>query len=87
MINAVYTVTDRVSRIQKTLLILPCAIPAITARIISAPNTVMIVPAIVVVTEVSLATPYRLTIGYATKVWDAYILANKIEVVQLKCRV
>ena len=50
-------VIDIKRRIQNISLISPCCIPAITARMISAPNTVMIVPAMVVVTDVARDMP------------------------------
>ena len=48
--------------------------------------TVMTVPPIVMFTLLCRARPYLLTMGYATRVWDAYMLASRMEDVREKSR-
>ena len=62
-INKLYATMERMRRTQNHSLIVPVCIPTMTASMMSAPNTVMIVPAMVMVTAGRLPTPYRSTIG------------------------
>lgn len=83
MINPPRKTTLTTSHTQNSPPDSPLNIPPTTARTSNVSVSVTAVPPTAILTLRCRDTPYRITMGYATRVCEAYILANRTEVIKL----